>query len=967
MKKLLSILLLFLLPAITTMGATFNLKVELTPHGAGSLYAKEGAYEEGSKVSLSTYPHTGYVFLGWYEGEEKLSASTSFSYTMPSHDAQVTARYIYDPEVPVDPNSINPSYTVTLECKPEGSGTFNNSRVTMPEGDGIQLYAYSNTGYEFLHWENEKGKVISTSQSFYYVMPHGNNIIYAVFDFNPEPPANPASNYWNKGTGEVIIDDFTPGHLLGAINDVIGDSSNDEVTMITVSGVMNNNDFGITYYYDNCTFYDLSRVTGITEVPSYAFDDMPIEKISLPECIERIGSYAFAGCEHLTSLTLYSMNPPTLGNNVFRNVSEVMVVYVPTAALDRYLGDKDWQNFTIMPLQGNVRNITVTFPEDTNMATFANMTLQLTNIDNGQTISLTTTNKRSYTFNGIPVQTHWMVTLRNQRGVEFGKIENVTVGDEDITVAFTSLKKIIPVSLSVLTPDGRNVTSDTRVSWYTAGGDFIAEGASLSSIPAGEELLYDIKLTGDLRYEYQEQQKARIIVGDNSTPTSVTLCPIPTINFTGCVKSEYGIISGADVVMTQWANGQYSKTTMTKTAQDGTFSINALDDSTKLVISSARFRDVVIQRGRFGADTDFGTLVLNRVTGIVVIADTRTQSVDSESTLPSVTGSVEYSLYNKTTGKDVEDIVVQGRHLIIPSGAKAGDEMTLTVTELSGDYLSASGDLVIADNDTARIQLIIRELGGIEMSFAQSANAANEAFLYDSEGNLQDHADYTGSKASFSHLPAGTYTLVTMGKSLRRGNILRLSDINKIGLQDGRDYASAQVIVKDGETVKYALGAIPLFDEKMFDYTSDDSYVQVNKLSVSTGQYVTLTTRTYFKEEYDSSIGDVKLIVDLPENCEIVDNSLIVGNVASPYIVDENRVVVPLTREQRSERVRLCVIPTIGGTYRLSASVQFDYEGERIQPLGSVYFQTSSMAISVPSSTCQKSVLVSGKAPRQAC
>ena len=963
MNRIIIAILATLLQAVVTTASAYRLQTKVTPEGAGTVYPDEETCAEGHSVDLSTYGNQGFVFKGWYDGDSLLSTSSSFSYTMLARDVVLTARYEFDPDAPADPDPTTTEYFFKVLARPVEAGSFNVDNSRQTGGSSIHLYAYIKEGFVFRHWENEKGRILSTNQDFNYVMPNSNTTIYGVFDYDPLPPGNPGKNAWNSTTGEVIVDDFTPGRLGNAIYDAIDGSNRGDVTSITVSGEMSDYDFGFTNDYDNCTLLDLSRVTGITEIPSWAFDNTALEKVLLPDGIEQIGNRAFSGCQRLSSLTLCSMTPPALGEDVFRGVPEGLLVYVPTAAMDRYTSDEAWQDFTILPLEGNVRSLTVTLPETAGLADYAKMTLKLTNVDNGQTSSYTTTGKRSYTFSGIPVQTRWTVTMSNQRGDEFGRIENVIVGDEDAAVTFPSLKKAGNVLLTVLTPDGEDVTDKATVSWYSLEGTFLAEGPRLNSVPSGEELLYSLRLTGDLRYRYQEQQRIKVVA---DVQLSTTLQPIPTVTVTGCVKSEYGIVSGADVTLTQWANGQYSRTATTKTAQDGTFTFTAIDDSSKLVVSSPRFRDVVIQRARFGADTDLGTLTMDRVTGIVVVADTRTQAIGSETTFPTVTGSIGYSLYNKSLDRQVEDMVVQGRNIIIPSEAKAGDRLTLTVTELSGNYLPASADFTIADNDTARVRLIMQELGGIESSFEQSANTENEVLLYDSDGNLHGHADYSAKKAAFAHLSAGTYTLVAIGKNQQRGYQLRLGDLAKTGMKEGADYVQAQVAVADGETLAQNFATIPLFDETLFNYTSSDSYVQVNKLSVATGQYVTLSCRAYFKEQYDSAIDNINIIVDLPENCQLIDNSLIVGNAASPYTVEEGRVIVPLTREQRSERIRLCVVPTAGGTYRLSTSVLFDYEGERTQPLGSVYFQTSSMTISVPSSTCQKSVLVSGKAPRQA-
>ena len=47
----------------------------------------------------------GYQFEGWYVGEEKVSSSTSFDYTMPNQNVTLTAHFTYDPDSPNDPFS----------------------------------------------------------------------------------------------------------------------------------------------------------------------------------------------------------------------------------------------------------------------------------------------------------------------------------------------------------------------------------------------------------------------------------------------------------------------------------------------------------------------------------------------------------------------------------------------------------------------------------------------------------------------------------------------------------------------------------------------------------------------------------------------------------------------------------------------------------------------------------------------
>ena len=139
MNRTLRLLFVCLLQAVWAVASAYNLKVEATPHGACSLNTSGGDYDEGSSVYLRTYGNTGYVFKGWYKGEEVISSSASFYYTMPAEDVVLQARFDYDPSVPANPNSMATNYTVLVKCKPVGGGSFNTSSTTAPEGSSVRL------------------------------------------------------------------------------------------------------------------------------------------------------------------------------------------------------------------------------------------------------------------------------------------------------------------------------------------------------------------------------------------------------------------------------------------------------------------------------------------------------------------------------------------------------------------------------------------------------------------------------------------------------------------------------------------------------------------------------------------------------------------------------------------------------------------------------------------------------------
>ena len=964
MKKFFSLLILCLLPFAIAAAATFNLKVEVSPDGAGSLNTSGGVYEEGQSVTLRAYANTSFQFLGWYEGEALLSSATSFNFTMPARDAVVTAKYEFDPAVPADPDSMGTNYTVTVSCKPEGSGSFNKDQFTLAEGDSVRVYAYANAGFNFRYWENEQGAKISDEQNFYYVMPHGNQHIYGVFEYDPQTPANPAKNYWNAETGELIIDDFTPGYLSNAASDAIGNSSRQAVTIIIVSGEITTNDLGIVNTYSNCALLDLKRTTGITEIPSYAFDNTQLETVILPATIESIGNRAFYGCAQLLSLTCYAPTPPSLGTDVFAKTPEGLIVYVPAAAVGLYQDADGWSNCTILPLQESVHSITVNLPEGTAVADYANMWIELANASNGQHVRQLVNNQLSYKFNNVLDDTKWSISLKNQYDDVFGRIDDIEMKGQDVVVSFSSLLKPRRVALSVQTPDGRIVTGQTQIVWYSGTGDYLVENAYAGLFPTGKELRYDVILRDSLGTHYRELYAQPYVVADNPQSSAITLQPIPKVKVSGRVSSDFGLIGGASVMLAQWANGRYSTVKTAQTASNGYFEIEALNDTTKLVVTYSGYRPVTLNKKDLSGGADLGTLRMERVSGTVVTANVRMKSASSEQAQLAPLTNISFSLLNKTTGKTVEDFVVQDRQIVVPTEAKPGDQLELTATDLIGSYLSASAVCTIAKNDSATVELTMTELGSIESAFEASPNAENVLYLYDGSGALVAHANYAGKSATFAHLQAGAYTLLAMGKSLLRGNLLHLSDVGGLGMVEGRDYLQASVTVENGIVASVAFNIIPLVNESLFGYIREDSYFQVNKLSVAAGQYVTLSSRIYFKEEYEGKVSNIKLIVNIPDACEMVDNSLMVGTTPLPYTLDNHRITLTLSPEECNERVRFCVVPTMGGTHRLSAYAQFDYNGQRMQSVGDAYFETSSLSLVVPASTSSTQVLITGKATR---
>lgn len=953
-------------PAMPDTTTYYNLKVDISPYGAGSVNITNGRYAAGANVYIYAYRNTGYRFVGWQDDQGKtLSESTSFNYTMPRRDVQLTALFSYDPDVPANPDSMATLYSVTLVCKPAGGGSFNTNKATAEEGGNVRLYAYTNTGYKFLRWEDSDGNTLATTQDFYYVMPHANKQIYGVFDFDPETPSNPAKNYWNKELGEVIIDDFKPNELNSAVRNAIGNSSTSEVAMITVAGRMGDYDFGVANNYENCTLLDLSRVTGITVIPSYAFDYTKLESIYLPATIEKIGYCAFYQCTQLASVTIYAMTPPSLESQVFTGVPDGLVVYVPAASIGQYQEAAGWKDFTILPIQEDIRNISISLPAGTRVEDYCNMWLELTNTKNGQKLHYVMTDRMQYTFANIIRNTSWNVILRNERGDIFGQIDNVEVKDEDVSVTFESLTRPQNVTLMVMAGN-EDVTSQVQVAWTDAQGNYLAQGVSLTGLPTGYQATYRVTLSQELAMAYITPQPVDYVLTDGDNSITCLLNAIPRVKISGKVKDALtGLpLSGAVISASQTFGGKYSKTLNAKTDGNGAFTLDVANVPTSIAFAASDHVSQTVNCDSLLTGVEEVTLPdvsLKSITGATITLGFTYTSCEGETQNGySDYQNVSYELFNVTKNKAVSQFKEQYPQIVLLEEVTDGDVLRLTATSRTNAFNPVTTTATIVEQK-AEATFAVVELGKIQSSFTSTGNAAVVGSLYDAAGKLLKTYNYSEASLTISDLADGTYTLVSMGSSRLFNTIYDLAQLPQTGLVENVDYVLNQVQVKSGHVSVISINEVPTLDETKLYYTGDNTSFTVNKPSIVAGNYLTLTGRIDFKPAYATSVSNVQMIVDLPESCEFVENSVMVGNSTSSYTLNGTRLTIPLVRY--TDRVRFCIIPTLGGEYAPSAFAQFELNGETVtQPIGSANYTAKDLSIVVPSVTAKASITVSGTA-----
>lgn len=115
-----------------------------------------GTYKEGDSVTITATVPTGKRFVEWTSESgitfaDKTSVTTTF--TMPAGDVTVTANY-EDIE-----------YTITVNGG-TGGGTYK-------QGDEVTVTAEDKEGKEFVGWQDESGKIVSTQKEYTFVVKDG--------------------------------------------------------------------------------------------------------------------------------------------------------------------------------------------------------------------------------------------------------------------------------------------------------------------------------------------------------------------------------------------------------------------------------------------------------------------------------------------------------------------------------------------------------------------------------------------------------------------------------------------------------------------------------------------------------------------------------------------------------------------------------------------------------------------------
>ncbi len=882
-----------------------------------------------------------------------------FSWVTPGVDLRINSRTATDLTIEVAAGQ-----QVDFSIKRYSYGSYEPVYLTY---EGARLPVIEQTSFD-----EASGAVVAG-----FIMPDHDATITIVMEYNPTLPPNPNKEDWNEQTGSIVVNDFVPGKLQYTIRDAISPNSQNadytKVKSITVCGKMAEDDWNLLYYnyFTNLSYFDISRSTGL-EVLDYRYSNREngtLVTLVLPANIKTIGR-GFSVFKALRNLTCFATTPPELINDALKDLSPEAGVFVPAESLPLYAEAEGWKDLNLLPITQGVHKLTVNMPAGINPVTYKDLFLELMNTQTGQAQRYVLNNQQTYTFNNLIDDTHYNVYIRNARNDVLGLITGIDIIDKDVQVSFTELKALCDVSLKLLTPTGKDVTSQATVTWTDAQGNYLQTDKTLKGQVEGATVRCNVKLSEILGTLYLNPADTLITIDQQST-VICQLSSIPQLTISGTVLAdETGrAMRNANVTVVQKLNGLYSETLATSTDGEGHWQLKVRQAPTEITVAANGCVSQTLTMEN--VTTDIPTVRLSDITGTTVSLDLyyRPAVPAGEEIVSADTydgfADIGYTIYDETHQQEVTGFNVQLPLIVMDEKLPEGTKLRITANSLNQKFMPITAYCTVDSLNTARVTLPITQMGSLVATFDETENLNVTGMLYKTNGQLVGRGIYekNGSDEkptlTFNDIPDGKYLLITMGESRFFNAFATLGALLESGLQSKIDYVGNNIEIVSGRIESVNNQRVPTFDESVFYYTGDNTRFSVNKTQVTVGSYVTLRAQVDFKPGVADGISNIQLLFDLPEGCEMVDNSMMAGARLTNYQKEGNRVSVEL--DNIDEAVRFCIIPTLSGTCESAASIAFTQNGNTImQPIGIASFDAKVLSLSVPEQTALTTVPVNG-------
>ena len=279
-------------------------QITLNPNG-GSLDSNVVSAIYDSQYDLPIPTRLNYVFLGWFDGDNKVSNSATWKFaedkSFEAHWTNVTNTYVFD----------------------AGDGQCDIESMVIGWEDEYELPTPTIEYYLFDGWYLNDVKI-------------------------------PQSGTWTySNSGGILVAKWNSP--LTIVNNVVTNCDKTISKVIIPEGVTS---IGVEAFSDCSSLTSVTIPNSVTSIGRYAFYHCSkLTSITIPDSVTSIGNSAFSGCSSLTFITIPD-SVTSIGSYAFYNCSKLTSVIIPNSVtsigISAFFGCSSLTSITI---QGNVTSI----------------------------------------------------------------------------------------------------------------------------------------------------------------------------------------------------------------------------------------------------------------------------------------------------------------------------------------------------------------------------------------------------------------------------------------------------------------------------------------------------------------------------------------------------------------------------------------------------------------------------------
>ncbi|MBQ8762792.1 MAG: leucine-rich repeat protein, partial [Clostridia bacterium] len=687
-----------------------------------------------------------------------------------------------------------------------------------------------------------------------------------------------------------------------------------------------------------------------------------LESVIMSDSCTSIPERAFENCSGLKYVTL-SPSITSIGEDAFAGCSESLIIRGYSETYAETYAEEHGIIFEYINSMGSGNGkITARFDYSETVNPYKGLIIKTKGLEDGREYTCFVTASNAVVMNGFEENQDYMVQIVSDRGAVFGTAERVSFDENYFAeVIFDDLSPRMDAVLEV-TDENSNAVSGYTVQWYLAeNNNWLGSGNTVKDVTTGTQLSYTVTLSEALAVKYSIPEKQFVTVGADGKLV-LKLSPLVKSVMKGTVKAADGTPLRADITIVQEITEKISPSTVVSSDAAGAYSAEVIDVPVTVIVRKVGYKDYKAS----GNLSDFSEIVMEEMSGSKIKLELSAKQIGIETT-QSIDGVNDIDFEVKVSGKAVSEAVVQYPYIFIPeTELNKGDKISVTAYDLSGKYIPAKADFEYEEVASDTAEICFTPKGCIYIHAQDTANVDNAFLVFNSKGEKVDSVSMLSFSATSTALDEGSYTVVVIGHSSLLGSVPYLSMLEEYGLEKGVDYYSEKVKVKNNEITELTGFSIPRLDETKLYYTDPDSTsIYSNTSVVSVGQMLLIRAEYGFDEETAKNVKDTVMRVNIPENCDVVLNSVTFnGYVITNYTLDNGVMTVPT--DGSSGVIRFYVRPvSMNESEKLafSANLEFEISGkEVIQPVGSVQIKVKEMEFNIPSKTCKSSIIATGKA-----